>query len=268
MREVLRLPSGCAGQVWLLEPRGRLHHWHHHDEPEFNLVLRGRARYLLADRRYDLDRHGLVWLFPRQEHLLVEMTPDFVCWIGVIRPAALRQAAAGEARYAGLGDADPPGGFCRSLAAGDAAFLDRLCRDLAAGDPVRRNAGLPYLFLTAWDRFAAAGAVTGEPMHPGLERALALLGRTPDADAGTVADAAGVSRWHLARLFRDGLGTSLTAWRARARIERVLALRRQRPRAGWLHLALEAGFGSYAQFHRTFTAIAGMTPRRWEDRPG
>lgn len=266
MREILRLPPGHHGWIRLAEPRGRLHHWHHHAEPEFNLVLRGSARYLLSDRRYELGRHGLVWLFPGQEHLLVDMSEDFACWIGVVRPEPLRAASGAGPRYADLLAADPPGGFCRHLAPGDAAFLDRLCRDLegAGGDDAPRlNAGLTYLFLAAWDRFRAAGAVGGEALHPALEQAVALLAREPGADLDRLCAAAGATRWHLARLFRRELGTTLTAWRTRARIERALALRRRHPRLGWLRLALDAGFGSYAQFHRAFTSATGVPPRRW-----
>lgn len=266
MREVLRLPPGRNGWVRLAEPHGRLHHWHHHEEPEFNLVLRGSARYLLADRRYDLGRHGLVWLFPRQEHLLVDMSPDFACWIGVMRPADLRQVIGSDSRYAGLLDPDPPGGFCRRLEASGAAFLDRLCHDLSEADSgaaIRFNAGLRYLLLAAWDRFSSAGALDSTALHPGLEQAVALLARQPSADISAVVSASGLSRWHLSRLFRSELGTTLTAWRSRVRVERALALHRQRPRAGWLELGLEAGFGSYAQFHRAFTSVTGVGPRRW-----
>ncbi len=264
MLERLRLPDGLIGHVWLHQPHGRLHHWHHHDEPEFNLVLRGRARYLLCDRRYDLERNGLAWLFPRQEHLMVEMSDDFSVWIGVIRPGALRQAIGSDCSYGGLLDADPPGGFCRGLAPADTAFLDRICRDIApGGDAVRLNAGLPYLFLAAWERFNQAGAVRGVDVHPALQRATAVLAGDPAADAELVASAAGVSRFHLARLFRSQLGTTLLAWRTRVRIERALALRRSDPAREWAGIATDSGFGSYAQFQRSFTAVTGMTPRRW-----
>jgi transcriptional regulator GlxA family with amidase domain len=170
----------------------------------------------------------------------------------------------GDPRYAGLLDPDPPGGFCRRLEASGAAFLDRLCHDLSEADSgaaTRFNAGQRCL---AWDRFSSAGALDGTALHPGLEQAVALLARQPSADIPAVVAASGLTRWHLARLFRSELGTTLTAWRSRVRVERALALHRQRPRAGWLELGLEAGSGSYAQFHRAFTSHTGFGPRRWQ----
>jgi len=65
-----------------------------------------------------------------------------------------------------------------------------------------------------------------------------------NADAGAVAAEAGVSRFHLARLFRGQLGTRLLAWRSRARIERAVTLRRADPARPWSDIAHACGFGS------------------------
>ena len=56
-----------------------------------NLVTAGTARYLLGERRYDLQRGTLIWLFPEQDHLLLEESHDYVMWIAVITPALLKQ---------------------------------------------------------------------------------------------------------------------------------------------------------------------------------
>lgn len=48
-------------------PRG-----HRHAELELNLVVRGRASYLLGERRYDMTPGTLTWLFPGQDHVLVD----------------------------------------------------------------------------------------------------------------------------------------------------------------------------------------------------
>ena len=54
--------------------------------------------------------------------------------------------------------------------------------------------------------------------------------------------------------FHRQLGQTLVAYRAHARVRRFLALHEKSPRTSLLALALKAGFGSYAQFHRTFRA--------------
>jgi AraC-like DNA-binding protein len=130
-------------------------------------------------------------------------------------------------------------------------------------DPVRLNAGLPYLFLAAWERFRHAEAIVDHAIHPGLRRACSILAADPALSATDLAEAAGVSRFHLARLFRAKFGTMLLAWRSRLRVERALELRRAAPGQAWTAIALDSGFGSYAQFHRAFTAACGVPPRRW-----
>ena len=261
------MPAGWVGRVWRHEPRGRLHYWHRHDEPEFNLVVRGTARYLLSDRRYDLGPGCLVWLFPEQEHLMVDLSPDLVMWIGIHRPRPLDRAI-GDGPNRGLTARDPAGHFSRLLAPADAAFLGHLCSDIAAaGDPGLANSGLTYLFLTAWARFLRATDLPAGPrLHGAVERAAALLDRDPGADLGAVAIDAGLSPWRLSRLFHRQVGQTLVAFRSRRRVQRFLTLKKEQPERTMLALALDAGFGSYAQFHRAFRAAMGVAPADYEYR--
>jgi transcriptional regulator GlxA family with amidase domain len=55
------------------------------------------------------------------------------------------------------------------------------------------------------------------------------------------------------------MGVPLSRYRNRVRLERA----RQRltePRANVLQIALESGFGSYAQFYRIFREETGLSP--------
>lgn len=266
VHEELRFAPGFNGRCWPHAPHGRLHFWHHHDEPEFNLVVRGTARYLLGDRRYDLGPGCLVWLFPHQEHLLAELSDDFFCWIAVIKPTPLRRAASGPA-YAGLRAGDPPGHFCRRLAAADHVLLDALCRDVAGQQQARRfSLGNLHLFLAAWEAFTRAPDLPDpQRLHPAVERAAAQIAADPEADLVAVAAKAGLSQSRLSRLFHAQVGQTLVAWRVRMRLERFLDLRRRHPQRTLLSLALSAGFGSYAQFHRAFRTAMGVGPGRWQD---
>lgn len=265
MREELGLPPSQSGAVWLHQPRGRLHFWHHHDEFEFNLVVRGTGRYLLDDRRYDLGPGCLVWLFPAQEHLLVEMSMDFQCWIGVIRPAVLK-AACGRTHAALLAE-DPAGYFCRRLPDADVTDLHRIALDCqtaqSRGDAVFLRTGLAYLFLSAWVRYQATqDTIVGTRVPPAVEKAAAALARG-EAHLESIAHDAGLSYGQLSRSFHRAMGQTLVAYRARCRLRRFLALHQRSPARGLLPLALAAGFGSYAQFHRTFSATFGIGPRQW-----
>ena len=58
------------------------------------------------------------------------------------------------------------------------------------------------------------------------------------------------------------MGVSLVEYKNRLRIERFLTL--VAPGGGNLmQAALDAGFGSYAQFHRVFRNLLGATPKEY-----
>lgn len=79
-----------------------------------------------------------------------------------------------------------------------------------------------------------------------------------------VARRVGVGYAHLARLFRRHTGTTLLAWRTARRLEVFFRhCAAAGPRPNLLHAAHAAGFGSYAQFHRVFTARFRRSPRVW-----
>ena len=265
MHERIAILPGYNGRCWRHEPHGRLYHWHHHDEPELNLVVRGTARYLLGDRRYDLGPGSLVWLFPRQEHLMTELSKDFVCWISVIRPTPLRRAASGS-NYAHLRAGDPPGHFCRRLTATDCTLLTALCRDTADQQEASRfNLGNLHLFLVAWEAFTRTPDLPDpQRLHPAVERAVALIAADPETELTAVASRVGLSASRLSRLFHRQVGQTLVAWRVRVRLEHFLELRRKHPQRTLMSLALTAGFGSYAQFHRAFRTAMGVGPGQWE----
>src|SRR6202000_1669606 len=86
MRQRLQLPKSLEGNLWHYRNLGRANAMHHHAELEFNLVTQGRGLYLLANRKYQIRRGDLRWLFPAQEHVLIEQSADFYMWLGVATP--------------------------------------------------------------------------------------------------------------------------------------------------------------------------------------
>ena len=84
------------------------------------------------------------------------------------------------------------------------------------------------------------------------------LARAPSLSGATLAREHGVSVSRLARAFKTETGMSLVEHRNRLRLQRFFRL----VEAGQalLPAALEAGFGSYAQFHRVFRAQHKVSP--------
>jgi len=261
MDEDLLLAPGLEGRVvrhaaGALRPRP-----HRHAELEVNLVLTGSASYLLRNRRYDLEPGTLAWLFPGQEHVLVDESPDHELWWAVFRPALVARTAAPAARL--LLEQDPSGRFSRRIAGRHATRIRRLMADLAAStDPALVNAGLVYLLVLAWHAFLDSDdVIEGVEVHPAVQRVAERLRADPDAgDLPALARAAGLSPSHLSRLFKAQTGVPIHRFRNQERIRRFELLYGDGGRITALAAALEAGFGSYAQFYRVHVAETGRRP--------
>ena len=172
MRQKLQLPAGLDGDLWHYRHHGRANAMHHHAELEFNLVTQGRGLYLLANRKYQIRRGDLLWLFPAQEHVLIEQSSDFEMWIGVAKPKAVRRLAT-DTNAKVLREANPSGEYCRRLPQPVFARLEALLGEVAATrkHPGFFNAGLGYALLAAWQSFERAADVPVHDVHPAVEKA-------------------------------------------------------------------------------------------------
>jgi AraC-like DNA-binding protein len=101
-----------------------------------------------------------------------------------------------------------------------------------------------------------------EERKPIVQRILSALGRDPLASGESLARELGISPGHLARSFKTEMGVSLVEYRNRLRVERFFATV-DRGGSNLQEAAQEAGFGSYAQFHRVFRKLLGTTPREY-----
>lgn len=240
---------------------------HHHAELELNLITQGCGLYLLKNRKYQIRRGDLLWLFPAQEHVLVEQSPDFEMWIGVFKPATVRESATDtDAKI--LAESDPSGEFCRRLAQRDMNRLEVLFSEIVAMQMCVGlfNAGLRYALLASWNQFQRATDVPVHDVHPAVERAAHLIRNGSTRKLSELAGQSGLSAHRLSRLFKQQTGVALVDFRNRQRIQKFLALYGTGQRRTMLDAALEAGFGSYAQFHRVFTRIMGHAPQQHRRR--
>jgi AraC-like DNA-binding protein len=238
---------------------------HRHSELEVNLVVRGTASYLLGDRRYALTAGTLTWLFPGQDHVLVDESSDHELWWAVFRPTLVAQIATPRFARPLLED-DPVGQFSRRLDSGRVRRLSVLFHEVQnaerLADDTLANTGLAYLLSLAWRAFLDSDIdVAGVDLHPAVETVARMLQADPDAgDLATLARAARLSSSHLSRIFKEQIGVSITRFRNRQRLQRFLHLYGSGRRITALAAAHEAGFGSYAQFYRVFREQAGRSP--------
>jgi AraC-like DNA-binding protein len=262
--EDLGLRQGIDGWVvrhtaGTLRPRS-----HRHAELELNLVVRGTAFYLMDDRRYDLTTGTLTWLFPDQEHVLVDDSADHALWWAVFRPSAVaRIATSPPARP--LRERDPVGRYSRRL---DPQRVQRLgalfgeLRQAGTVDDTLFNAGLSYLLALAWRTFLDSSEVVGGlEVHPAIDTVARLLQADPGAgDLTDLARMVGLSPAHLSRLFTAQMGLSISRFRNQQRLDRFMRLYGHGRATTALAAAHDAGFGSYAQFHRAFRQETGRNP--------
>ena len=263
MKEKLKIDPDTYGVAFIVRSPLAPLVSHHHDELEVNLVVAGRARYLFGSQRVSLATGSLIWLFPRQEHVLIDQSPDFSMWVVVFQPRLVgRRAGAGERKTLGLHD--PGEILSRRIDPRAAVFLRSVYENASAApdDLAFRNTALDFALMTSWRAFQAARDVPPEiDVHPAVARAARLVAEAEEpASLPDLARASGLSAPRLSRLFKLQTGTSLTAFRQRKCLERFLGIYATGARYTLLEAALRAGFGSYPQFHRVFRRLMKMSP--------
>lgn len=262
MKETLSISHPFVGMLRLKE-MPRLDWFHRHDELECNLIVQGSGAYLIGEQRVDLQPHSILWLFPEQEHLLLDQTDDFKIWILVMKPEYLAQLCVDEMSQTLL-ERNPTGSFLRHVSQPQFDQLRALCQTVA--DTHEKiafyNAGLGYLLMSTWLAFQEGSIVPlNDPIHPAIDKIIKYIrmDQSPN-DLETVADLVGLTTETVSRLFKSQMGISLTAFRNRCRVDRFLDLYGHGHALTMLEAATMAGFGSYAQFYRVFVQVMKITP--------
>src|SRR5258707_14754159 len=101
--EDLKLGEGYDGFLFLAEstrhpPKLKSHH---HIELELNLVVRGTITYVVSGQRFTFQARTLLWLFPEQEHQLVDRSDNAQCYVTVFKPSLIARSCRTDA-YEGL----------------------------------------------------------------------------------------------------------------------------------------------------------------------
>lgn len=260
---------------------------HYHVELELNLVARGCVTYVVHGKRFRFETRSLLWLFPAQEHQLVDRSEDAQYYVAVFKPSMIRQACRGQ-RYQALKAKQPeqdtvlhslltPPAFellrrTMEEIVKDGLDPDILNREAGFGlspafsfshpDPDWLNAALRHLLLMAWRCQQQQTERHSEvELHPGVLRALQILetDEAPETFAA-LASQCGVSYPHFCRLFHRQVGVTLSRYRNSLRLSRFFTAC-QSPRINMLEAVYAAGFGSYSQFYRVFVEAYGAGPR-------
>jgi AraC-like DNA-binding protein len=244
------IPGTARGHVWHHVPATRRPR-HFHAEPELNLIASGRAAFGYGEATIAVAAGDLLWWPPGQDHVLLDATPDLDLYVIGVTPAFSDRVLVGRAFGAS-------GGAARlQLDPGTLASLHAACtRSRAGGDSaaVERHVG------DFWREAHTLRARIPDRHHPLTVRALSsLLGR-PDLKRGELARLIHGNASEVSRNFHRDIGLTLVAYRTRLRLIRFIQLVEGGGRS-FLAAAIDAGFGSYSQCHRTFQRAFDCTPR-------
>ncbi len=263
MKQRLHIPPGHAGSVMHFSALPALRE-HRHDELELNLLLSGSVTYRVGPQLYRLAPHSMAWLFRGQNHLIVQHGAELDFWVVVFKPSLVTKSF-GQDRDSPMLSANPPGHFVRMIHPTIIGGLENVLQSArhaeTQGNPALLNAALGYLLHKSWAEFdAGEPTVANDVLPPSVTRALDALDLGENDETPDLARVCGLEAAHLNRLFRRTMGVTLTDYRNRRRLERFWHLSRRFPERTLLACALDAGFGSYAQFHRVHRKLCGRAP--------
>jgi hypothetical protein len=113
---------------------------HHHDDLEFNLVIKGSGAYRIGQEAHALKPGTLIWLVPGQRHSLCR-SPFLEMWVVVARPELVDAAWLPEIA------AEPS----RLLPGEELIDLDTLLSQVSqdSDEPAVYNAGVTYALQRA-----------------------------------------------------------------------------------------------------------------------
>ncbi len=258
------------GAVWPFDRR-YIRPPHFHGQLECLLIRRGRATLRAATQTQVVRPGQLCWILPGVPHVMGDFSRDFDMWVVQLDPALVDDCWAAVNPGAPAPDGDPYASWSLPLGqklagrpavevpAEAAQLLDRLAAGIwAATLPRQARAGLAQFGQLALQ--ATLAHVDTRSATSVGQLASCLLLSSPSMSREAAAAELGVSGGFLSRAVHKDLGVTFVEHRARTRVAHFLALV-QSKEINFLEAALAAGFGSYSQFHRTFSRVSGSRPR-------
>jgi len=286
----LKLGEDYDGLLYLAESTRNLQmiQSHSHPELELNLVVQGTITYVIGGRRFIFSPRTLLWLFPQQEHQLIDRSDNAQFYVVAVKSAVVENSCH-SADYDGLRYGPDEQDNILSTLLDPKSFdliskiLDSLMHGSLDPDLLNReagfgpasdfhfqhdnkdalNAGLRYLLLLCWNK-QLTGKATRDAvsLHPAIRRALKILSESDaEQDLSELARSCGTSKCYLSRTFHRQVGVPLSRYRNSLKLSRFFEEYRQADKKTIAEAVYAAGFGSYAQFYKVFTQAYGRGPR-------
>jgi len=235
--------------LWFSAASSTLLPAHRHDCTELNLIMSGRLAYRLEGQEALLEASSgqLVAIPQGVDHELVRASEDLTLWVIELKGAEPLGWASGAHALA------PTEAWRRSL------LLP--LRKLWLRPPCDEALALQARVWRALLELEETPAPDSLQVHPAVAQAKSVCEQLADRqlDIERLALQSGLSASRLAHLFAEQLGITPLQYRNFARVQYFIQSYDGDER-NLLRAALRAGFGSYAQFHRTFRQVCGEPP--------
>lgn len=232
-----------------------------HRELVVLMGLSDRAQYLIDGSVVPLRRGTVLFALAGQSHVLLSDTSRFDMWVFLISDRILDAERRADPSFPPLHIADRGPVAPRHLREGPMTELEGIAQAARHAGPLEARDALRYWLARAWAHWRAAQDATLATVHPAVDRAAHLIRRSPEMSLEDVAGRVGLSAGRLSKLFGAQTGQGFAAFRAECRLSRVEELLRDRPDLPLMTAALDAGYGSYAQFYRDHVTRTGRPPR-------
>lgn len=221
---------------------------HFHEEPEFNLVTRGRGVIEVGERKLDVHAGSLIWFPPGLDHYLASASADFELVTAGFQPTLLDAFAREHSISVDFARSE------QQLLAHQAEEISTvLSQAHQSMDPQSVERQSLQILQQLMQLRADQGSQLGH-------RAAALIISHPGTSRDRLARLVSSNRGDVSRRFHSDHGTTLRQYR---NVLRTLAFIRlsMDGEESLTRAAIKAGFGSYSQCHRVFRALMGLSPR-------
>jgi AraC-like DNA-binding protein/quercetin dioxygenase-like cupin family protein len=256
------LPQTASGSVhayvWKYsEVDGGRRPRHFHVEPELNVVVRGWAEFGAGESVVRVSQGELIGFPAGQDHVLLSASNDVFFFAVGMAPTLAAKV---------LGQSGPG----HQLAGTVPLHLRPSASEFAAltrrSELILEQAGIEQHCAELWEHVHWLGRdlprCSDGALHALTHRALRVVSESPEIHLEAIARSARTNASEVSRYFHRDLGMTFVRYRARLRLLRFIEL--EKGHAGnWLASAMAAGFGSYSQFHRSFAAELGCSPREF-----
>lgn len=253
-------PSHLAGvELVAASYAGRAFPMHTHEDYVVGTVIGGAERLTLRTGEHIVGTGDVLQLHPHEAHANASVGPDPLRYlVFYLSPAAIRSQLADSG---GSGELAFCSALCRD--AHVASTLRHAHRTLSANDCGRleQESALISVIQALASGKGTRGVVAHGGPGVGLARSWIDAHFRESFGLGDVAAAAGVSPYHLCRIFGDAVGLTPIAYRNQRRVDAARrALLEGRPIA---EVALQVGFADQSHLTRQFQRIVGTSPARY-----